>query len=74
MPPDCQNPVQMANCRHHIAVPAPPLDTVPAVHELPVVHHRPNSDRCGSDGLELFSLTAGYIKIILKSHTLGHFP
>lgn len=62
MPLNCQNPVQMASCRHHIVVPTPPLDTVPAVHALPVVPHHPDSGRCGSDGLVLFSLAAGHAK------------
>lgn len=59
VPLSCQNPVQMANCRHHIVVPVPPLDTVPTVHVPLAVLHHPDSDRCGSDGLELFSLIAG---------------
>jgi len=49
----------MVNCRHHIVVPVPLLDTVPTVHVPLAVPHHPDSDRCGSDGLELFSLIAG---------------
>jgi hypothetical protein len=65
VPLSCQNPVQMANCRHRIVVPVPPLDTVPTVHVLLAVPRHPDSDRCGSDGLELFSLIAGHRKIML---------
>jgi len=49
----------MVNCRHHIVIPVPLLDTVPTVHVPLAVPHHPDSDRCGSDGLELFSLIAG---------------
>jgi hypothetical protein len=62
VPLNCQNPVQMASCRHHIVVPIPPLDTVQTDHALPVVPHHPDSGRCGSDALALFLLVAGHAK------------
>ena len=68
VPLSCQNPDQMANCRHHIVVPVPPLDTAPTIHVPLAVPHHSDSDRCGSDGLELFSLIAGNRK---KNHAAG---